>query len=347
MRLLVTGGCGFIGSAFLRHALAQGEVERLVCLDALTYSGRRENAAELEADRRFRLAEGDIADAELVSALLEEERPTAVINFAAESHVDRSLFAARRFVQTNIEGALCLLEAVRGVRERGVEPPRFLQVSTDEVYGDLGDDGDGLFREDTPLNPRNPYSATKAGADLLVQAFARTHELWAVVTRSSNNYGPRQFPEKLIPLMITNALEDKPLPVYGDGQNIRDWLWVDDNCAGVWAALQRGRPGAVYNLGGESERKNIDVVRGILGALGKPETLIQFVGDRPGHDRRYAIDCGLARGELGFAPAVSFEEGLARTVAWYRDHEDWWRPLRDASFEEYYRGHYGKLGLKT
>ena len=347
MRLFVTGGGGFIGSAFLRRALADGAVERLVCFDALTYSGRRENVTELEQDPRFRFVQGDIADAAAVGAVFEAERPTAVVNFAAESHVDRSLFAARRFVQTNIEGTLCLLEAVRGLQDTaGAEAPRFLQVSTDEVYGDLGADDDA-FREDTPLAPRNPYSATKAGADLLVQAFAETHGLWAVVTRSSNNYGPRQYPEKLIPLMITNAMEDRPLPVYGDGKNVRDWLWVDDNCEGVWAALTRGESGQVYNLGGESERENIQVVRGILAALDKPEGLIQYVGDRPGHDRRYAIDCSRAAAALGFRPAVGFEEGLTRTVRWYCDNEAWWRPLRDASFDAYYRTHYGKLGLRS
>ena len=345
MRLLVTGGCGFIGSAFLRHALAQPGVERVVNLDVLTYSGRVENVEELRADPRFRHVEADIADAEAVEALLREERPTALLNFAAESHVDRSLFAARRFVRTNVEGTLCLLEAARGLRDQGGHEVRFLQVSTDEVYGDLHDDDDA-FRETTPLDPRNPYSATKAGGDLLALAFARTHGLWLVVTRSSNNYGPRQYPEKLIPLMITNALEDKPLPVYGDGLNVRDWLWVEDNCAGIWAALTRGQSGRAYNLGGASERPNLAVVKGILGALGKPESLIRYVKDRPGHDRRYAIDFSRAREELGWAPRMSFEEGLQRTVAWYRDNQAWWRPLRDASFEDYYQRHYGRLGLK-
>ena len=344
MRLLVTGGCGFIGSAFLRHALAQPGVERVVDLDALTYSGRRENVVELEADPRFRHVQGDITDAALVDALLREERPTAIAHFAAESHVDRSLFAARRFVRTNVEGTLCLLEAARGLRDATGAEVRFLHVSTDEVYGDLETD-DGYFREDTPLDPRNPYSATKAGGDLLALAFARTHGLPLVVTRSSNNYGPRQFPEKLIPLMVTNALEDRPLPVYGDGRNVRDWLWVDDNCAGVWAALTRGAPGRVYNLGGGNERENIAIVRGILALLDKPESLITWVKDRPGHDRRYAIDATRAREELGWTPAMPFEQGLERTVRWYVDHQAWWRPLRDASFEAYYKAHYGKLGL--
>jgi dTDP-glucose 4,6-dehydratase len=344
MRLLVTGGCGFIASTFLRQALQRGEVERLVNVDALTYSGRRENVAELEPDPRFRNVELDICDAEGVERLVREERPDAIVNFAAESHVDRSLFAARRFVQTNIDGTLCLLEAARGLQLDSGKPMKFVQVSTDEVYGDLEDDG-GAFREDTPLDPRNPYSSTKAGGDLLALAFARTHKLWLVVTRASNNYGPRQFPEKLIPLMITNALEDKPLPVYGDGKNVRDWLWVEDHCEGVWAALTRGQPGQVYNFGGASERENIVIVRSILAALGKPETLIRYVNDRPGHDRRYAIDFSKAQAQLGWAPAMKFEEGLERTVAWYVENQAWWRPLRDATFEDYYKQHYGRLGL--
>jgi dTDP-glucose 4,6-dehydratase len=346
MRLLVTGCCGFIGSAFLRRALADDTVERLVNLDVLTYSGRRENDRELEADPRYRFVEGDIADASVVGDLFAEERFTAVVNFAAESHVDRSLFAARRFVRTNIEGTLCLLEAARGAQDASGESLRFVHVSTDEVYGDLGPN-DPAFSETTPLDPRNPYSATKAGADLLVQAFSHTHGLTAVVTRSSNNYGPRQYPEKLFPLMITNAIDDLPLPVYGDGENVRDWLWVEDNCEGVWAALQRGKSGEVYNFGGDSERSNIAVVKGILAALGKPESLITYVKDRPGHDRRYAIDFGKAQRELGFQPKMGFEQGLERTVAWYRDNDAWWRSLKGASFQEYYASHYGKLGLKA
>jgi dTDP-glucose 4,6-dehydratase len=346
MRLIVTGGCGFIASSFLRQALASGEVERLVNVDVLTYSGRKENVEELLADRRFRNVELDICDPQGVEALVREEKPDAIVNFAAESHVDRSLFAARRFVRTNIEGTLCLLEAARGLQTDSGQPVKFVQVSTDEVYGDLEDDA-GFFREDTPLDPRNPYSATKAGGDLLALAFARTHKLWLVVTRASNNYGPRQYPEKLIPLMITNALEDKPLPVYGDGKNVRDWLWVEDHCSGVWSALKRGQPGQVYTFGGASERENIVIVRSILAELKKPETLIRYVNDRPGHDRRYAIDFGKAREHLGWAPKMNFEEGLRRTIAWYVANQSWWRPLRDSSFDEYYAQHYGRLGLKS
>ncbi|MEZ6186752.1 MAG: dTDP-glucose 4,6-dehydratase [Planctomycetota bacterium] len=346
MRILVTGGCGFIGSGFLRYALAQPGVERVVNLDSLTYSGLEANVEELTSDARFRNVVGDITDAEKVKALLEEEDPTHVVNFAAESHVDRSLFAARMFVSTNIDGTLCLLEATRARQEATGKELRFLQISTDEVYGDLEDEN-GFFVETMPLDPRNPYSATKAGADLLALAFARTHGLWLVVTRSSNNYGPRQFPEKLIPLMITNALEGKQLPVYGDGKNVRDWLWVDDNCAGVWAALTKGQSGQAYNLGGASERQNLDVVKGILAALELPESMITYVKDRPGHDRRYAIDFSKAKRELGFEPQVSFEEGLQRTVAWYREHSAWWQKLKGGSFQDYYREHYGKLGLKS
>lgn len=346
MRLLVTGCCGFIGSAFLRRALADPKVERLVNLDVLTYSGRRENDAEIRDDPRYRFVEGDIADAEIVSTLFAEESFTAVVNFAAESHVDRSLFAARRFVKTNIEGTLCLLEGARAEQERTGNSLRFVHVSTDEVYGDLGPE-DPAFSEKTPLDPRNPYSATKAGADLLVQAFAATHKLEALVTRSSNNYGPRQYPEKLVPLMITNAIDDLPLPIYGDGLNVRDWLWVEDNCEGIFSALTKGKSGEVYNFGGESERTNLDVVRGILSALDKPESLLTYVNDRPGHDRRYAIDCRKAQSELGFTPGLRFEEGLERTVRWYVDNQDWWRPLKGGSFQEYYQKHYGKLGLST
>jgi dTDP-glucose 4,6-dehydratase len=350
MRLLVTGGCGFIGSAFLRLALERN-VERVVNLDALSYSGRRENQAELETDGRYRFVHGDVADAELVRKVFSEERIDHVAHFAAESHVDRSLFAARAFVKTNIEGTLALLEAARAAHAEGTFK-RFLHVSTDEVYGDLGETrgggrSDDIFRETTPLSPKNPYAATKAGADLLALSYVRTHGLPLVVTRSSNNYGPRQFPEKLMPLVISNAILGKPVPVYGDGKNIRDWLFVEDNCKGVWAALERGRVGEVYNIGGENERENLSVVKAILAALGKPESLIQFVKDRPGHDRRYALDSSKAKRELGWSPVVPFEKGLAETVAWYRKNEPWWRAIRDESFDDYYKKHYGKLGLKA
>lgn len=343
MRLLVTGGCGFIGSAFLRLALGKREVERLVNLDVLSYSGRRENQAECERDPRYRFVQGDVADAALVAEVFADERIDHVAHFAAESHVDRSLFSARAFVKTNVEGTLTLLEAARGAHADRTFA-RFLQVSTDEVYGDLGDTGD-VFRETTPLSPKNPYAATKASADLLALSYQRTHGLPLVVTRSSNNYGPRQFPEKLMPLAITNALLARPVPVYGDGLNVRDWLFVDDNCEGIWAALEKGRPGEVYNLGGENERHNLDVVKAILRAVGKPESLIQLVKDRPGHDRRYALESAKARRELGWKAGTPFEAGLARTVEWFRSNEPWWRAIRDESFDSWYGKHYGALGL--
>ncbi len=348
MRLLVTGGCGFIGSAFLRIALArpnERDVERVINLDVLAYSGRRENQAEVEKESRYRFVHGDVADTELVRKVFAEERIDHVVHFAAESHVDRSLFAAKAFVKTNVEGTLALLEAARAAHAEGTFK-RFLHISTDEVYGDLGETGD-IFRETTPLSPKNPYSASKAGADLLALSYARTHGLPVVVTRSSNNYGPRQFPEKLMPLVITNALLGKPVPVYGDGKNIRDWLFVEDNCRGVWAALEKGKTGEVYNIGGENERENIVVVKAILAALGKPESLITYVKDRPGHDRRYALDSGKAHRELGWKPVVPFDEGLKQTVKWYVSNEPWWRAIRDESFDDYYKKHYGKLGLKS
>ena len=344
MRLLVTGGCGFIGSALLRHVLARPEVERVVDLDVLSYSGRRENQSELEGNPRYRLVVGDIADAKLVTQLFEEERIDHVAHLAAESHVDRSLFAARAFVKTNVEGTLTLLEAARGAQAAG-RFQRFLHVSTDEVYGDLGETGD-VFRETTPLSPKNPYSATKASSDMLALSYYRTHQLPVVVTRSSNNYGPRQFPEKLMPLAITNLLLGKNVPVYGDGKNVRDWLYVEDNAAGLFLALTKGRLGEVYNLGGGNERENLVVVRALLAALGKDERSIEYVKDRPGHDRRYALDSSKAERELGFHPATPFDQGLAKTIAWYRANEPWWRAIRDDSFDAYYKRHYGALGLR-
>jgi dTDP-glucose 4,6-dehydratase len=344
MRLLVTGGCGFIGSAFVRHVLARGDVERVINLDVLSYSGRRENQSELESDPRYRLVVGDIADAKVVAQVFAEERIDHVAHLAAESHVDRSLFAARAFVRTNVEGTLTLLEAARAARDVG-RFERFLHVSTDEVYGDLGETAD-VFRETTPLSPKNPYSATKAGSDLLALSYARTFGLPVIVTRSSNNYGPRQFPEKLMPLAITNLILGKNVPVYGDGKNVRDWLFVEDNAAGLFTALTKGRSGEVYNLGGGNERENLVVVRAILGALGKDESSIEYVKDRPGHDRRYALDSTKAARELGWTPATPFERGLERTIEWYRKNEAWWRAIRDDSFDAYYKRHYGALGMR-
>jgi len=334
MNLLITGGCGFIGSNLVRLILAERPGWRVVNLDKLTYAGNPENLADLAGHPGYRFAHGDIADGTLVGQLLREERVEAVMHLAAESHVDRSILAPAVFIETNVRGTQVLLEAVR---ELGVR--RFVHVSTDEVYGSLGPEG--LFTEETPLAPTSPYSASKAGSDLLALAYARTFQLPVVVTRCSNNYGPYQFPEKLIPLMIANALRDLPLPVYGDGQNVRDWIHVEDHCRGLLAALERGRAGEVYNFGAASERKNLQIVRLVLERLGKPESLIRHVTDRPGHDRRYAIDSAKAARELGWAPRRKFEEALADTVTWYLDHRPWWERILSGEYTRYYAQQYG------
>jgi dTDP-glucose 4,6-dehydratase len=336
MRLLVTGGAGFIGSNFVRLALAEGWTSRIVVLDLLTYAGNPDNLADLAADPRFRFVRGDIADREAVRRALAGPEPLdAIVNFAAESHVDRSIEDAGAFVRTNVAGTQVLLDAAR---QAGVG--RFLQVSTDEVYGSLAP-GDPAFTERTPLAPNSPYAASKAAADLLCRAAAKTYGLPVVVTRCSNNYGPYQFPEKLIPLFVTNALEDRPLPVYGDGLQVRDWIHVEDHCRGLWAALTRGRAGEVYNLGGDGVRTNLDITRRILGLLGRPESLIRHVGDRRSHDRRYAVDWSKARAELGWAPRRTLDTGLPPTVEWYVRHEAWWRKVKSgayaADYERLYR----------
>ena len=333
MRLLVTGGCGFIGSNFLRLALSDRPDVRVVNLDALTYAGNPENLDGVDRDPRYEFVKGSIVDEALVDRLIGGAE--AVVNFAAESHVDRSLYGPVDFVRTNLQGTATLLEAAR---RHGTK--RFVQVSTDEVYGSLP--AEGFFTETTPLHPNNPYSATKAAADLMVAAYVHTFGLPAVTTRSSNNYGPYQHPEKLIPLCVTNALEGKECPVYGDGMQVRDWLHVRDNARGIWAALEKGRPGEVYNFGGGNERPNLDVVRAILGCVGKPESLIKFVKDRPGHDRRYAIDCSKAKRELGWSPSVAFEKGLRETVAWYRENAPWIARVKSGEYRQYYEKHYGK-----
>ncbi len=332
MRLLVTGGCGFIGSHFVRMALGRRKV-RVVNLDALTYAGNPENLADVERDPRYRFVKGSICDADPLDVLV-REGVDAIVNFAAESHVDRSLYGPIEFVRTNLEGTATLLEAAKrhGVR-------RFLQVSTDEVYGSLP--RGGKFRESTPLHPNNPYSSTKAAADLMVQAYVHTFGVDAVITRSSNNYGPRQYPEKFIPLFVSNALEDRPCPLYGDGMHVRDWLHVEDNCRGILAALEKGKAGEVYNLGGGNERPNLRVARAILKELGKPESLVTFVKDRPGHDRRYAIDCSKSRRELGWSPRVAFERGLRDTVRWYRENREWVSRIKSGAYREYYARQYG------
>jgi dTDP-glucose 4,6-dehydratase len=332
MRLLVTGAAGFIGSNFVRLALAEGWAERVVVLDLLTYAGNLDNLEGLEADRRYRFVRGDIADAAGVERLFTDAGTgplDAVVNFAAESHVDRSIEDASAFIRTNVAGTQVLLD---GARRHSVG--RFLQVSTDEVYGSLG--ANGHFTEATPLAPNSPYAASKAAADLLCRAACGTYGLPVVITRCSNNYGPYQFPEKLIPLFVTNALEGQPLPVYGDGRQIRDWIHVEDHCRGLFAALTRGRPGEVYNFGGAGERTNLDITRLILKHLARPESLITHVGDRLNHDRRYAIEWSKAKAELGWAPRCSLETGLPATIEWYRANEAWWRRVKDGTYRQDY-----------
>ncbi len=332
---LVTGGCGFIGSNFIRLLLRDRPGATVVNLDVLTYAGNPENLADLERDPRYRFVRGSITDPAAVAQAI-GDGVDGIVNFAAESHVDRSLRDASVFLETNVLGTQVLLDAALRL------PPKcFLQISTDEVYGSLGESG--RFTEESPLAPSSPYSASKAAADLLVRAAHYAFGFPVVITRSSNNYGPYQFPEKLIPLFLTNAMEDRPLPVYGTGRNVRDWIYVEDNCAGILAALERGRPGAVYNLGGGHEVSNLDVTQAILRATGKPETLIRFVTDRPGHDFRYALDASLAIRELGWSPRVSFADGIERTATWYRERRTWWERVKTGAYRDYYRTQYGEL----
>ena len=311
MNVLVTGGAGFIGSNFVRQRRRTHPSDVLVVLDALTYAGNLSSLADLPG---VTFVHGDICDGALVEQILSQHRIDAIVHFAAESHVDRSILGPGAFVRTNVVGTATLLEKARAAQIR-----RFVHVSTDEVYGDLGKD-DPPFHEQTPLAPRSPYSASKASSDLLAFAWFETYQFPVLITRCSNNYGPYQFPEKLVPLMILNALSDTPLPVYGDGQNVRDWIHVEDHCTAVACVLDRGRPGQVYNIGGRAERKNLEVFHAILQALGKPTSLIRYVADRPGHDRRYAIDDRKIERELGWVRTHSFEEGLAATIAWYQQH---------------------------
>ncbi len=336
MNILVTGGAGFIGANHVRWLLGRTE-DRVINLDLLTYAGNLENLAGFEDNPRYRFVHGDIGDAALVARVLAEERIEAVINFAAESHVDRSLDAPRLFIETNVLGTQTLLAAASAARVA-----RFLQVSTDEVYGSLG--ATGTFAEESPLAPNSPYAASKAAADLVCRAYGHTFGLPVLITRCSNNYGPFQFPEKLIPLMIANALEGKPLPVYGDGLHVRDWLFVEDHCTAIDAVLRRGRPGQTYNIGGGNEWPNIEIVRLLLRLLDRPESLITFVPDRPGHDRRYAIDAAKIRRELGWAPAHDFAQGVSATVDWYRDNRSWWERIRSGAYRAYYERMYGAGG---
>jgi dTDP-glucose 4,6-dehydratase len=327
VKLLVTGGAGFIGSNFVRRRR-----DKTVVLDALTYAGNLESLAGVNG---FEFVKGDICDGPLVEKVLADFGIDSIVHFAAESHVDRSILGPAAFVQTNVVGTATLLEKAKAA---GVK--RFVHVSTDEVYGDLSAT-DPAFTEETPIRPRSPYSASKAGSDHLVRAYFETYRFPTLITRCSNNYGPYQFPEKLIPLMILNALEDKPLPVYGDGMNVRDWIHVEDHCAAVERVLESGKEGEVYNIGGRSERPNIEIVKAILKALGKPESLIKFVTDRPGHDRRYAIDDRKIEKELGWVRARSLDEGLASTIEWYRTHEAWVQAVKSGEYRHWYEKNYG------
>jgi len=329
MKILVTGGAGFIGSSFIRYALETRKGIEIVNFDLLTYAGNLGNLAEVANDSRYQFVRGDIAENSHVEKVFRKHRPDVVVNFAAETHVDRSIENSAPFVRANVEGTRCLLDQARAHKVS-----RFIQISTDEVYGSLG--STGSFREDSPLDPSSPYSASKAAADLMALSYFRTYRLPCVVTRCSNNYGPYQFPEKLIPVLITNAMEDRPLPIYGDGLNVREWIFADEHSRAVLTALDRGAPGEVYNIGSGYEKTNIDVVREVLRLLGKPESLIHYVKDRPGHDRRYAIDCSKIRKEWNWQPRIDFSTGLASTIDWYRKHQDWIREIKDASYLSYY-----------
>jgi len=337
VKVLITGGAGFIGSNFIYFMREAHPEYELICLDKLTYAGNLATLEPVINAPKFRFIRGDIADRETVNRVFAEEQPEVVVNFAAESHVDRSIEDPGVFLQTNIIGTQVLLDACR---KDGIA--RYHQVSTDEVYGDLPlDRPDLLFTEDTPLHASSPYSASKAAADLLCQAYHRTYGLPITISRCSNNYGPCQFPEKLIPLMIANALADKPLPVYGKGLNVRDWLYVEDHCKAIALILERGKEGRVYNIGGHNERKNIDIVKLICKVLGKPESLITYVTDRKGHDLRYAIDPARIHRELGWLPDVNFEVGIEKTIQWYLEHRAWWEEIVSGEYQEYYERMYG------
>jgi len=329
MKILVTGGAGFIGSNYVRHVLTAHPGDSVVNLDKLTYAGNLENLRDVESNARYAFVHGDICDGARVREAM--RGVDAVVHFAAETHVDRSNLGADDFLRTNVTGTFTLLEAARELKVN-----RFLAVSTDEVYGSIAE---GAARESDPLNPSNPYSASKAAADLLVRAYWTTHRFPVMITRSSNNFGPYQYPEKVIPLFVTNALEGKPLPLYGDGRNVRDWLYVLDNCAAIDLVLRKGQDGEIYNIGGSNEVENITLTRTILHLLDKPETFITRVADRPGHDRRYALDSGKIH-DLGWAPAYSFEAALRATVDWYRAHEAWWKPIKSGAFKAYYARQY-------
>lgn len=333
MKLLVTGGAGFIGSCFIRTMLAE-EPDSIINLDKLTYAGNLDNLAQVMSHQRYRFVHGDICDAALVAGIFAVEKPDAVIHFAAESHVDRSILAPGAAFDTNLRGTFTLLEAARA---HGVG--RFVHVSTDEVYGSLEEPLEA--DENFPLRASSPYSAAKAGSDLLALSYHTTYKLPVLVTRASNNYGPYQFPEKLIPLMISNALAGKPLPVYGDGLQVRDWLYVEDHCRGILSVLRRGRTGEIYNIAGNASLPNLDVIRKILAATGKPESLIRYVTDRPGHDRRYALTSAKLIRETGWSPGMQFERGLAETVRWYQTNGEWVARVKSGEYQRFYADNYG------
>lgn len=337
MTIIVTGGAGFIGSNFIFHMLEVYPEYRIICLDKLTYAGNLSTLEKVKDNKNFRFVKADICDRQAVYKLFEEENPDIVVNFAAESHVDRSIETPEIFLQTNIIGTAVLMDACR---KYGIK--RYHQVSTDEVYGDLPlDRKDLFFTEETPIHTSSPYSASKASSDLLVQAYARTYSLPCTISRCSNNYGPYHFPEKFIPLIIANALNDKPLPVYGKGENIRDWLYVEDHCIAIDLIIRKGTEGEIYNIGGHNEKTNLEVVKTVLSELGKPESLITYVSDRPGHDRRYAIDPAKIHHELGWLPATPFEEGIKKTVHWYLENRTWWENIISGEYANYYKKMYG------
>lgn len=338
MTIIVTGGAGFIGSNFVFFQLEKHPEDRVVCVDALTYAGNLKTLAPVMDNPNFRFVKADIANRDEINKIFEEEKPDIIVNFAAESHVDRSITNPEIFLRTNIMGTQVLMDACR---KYGIK--RYHQVSTDEVYGDLPlDKPDLSFTEETPIHTSSPYSASKASADLLVQAYARTFKIPVSITRCSNNYGPYHFPEKLIPLMISRALADESLPVYGKGENIRDWLYVEDHCVAIDLVMRKGREGEVYNVGGHNERSNLEVVKTILRELDKPESLITYVTDRPGHDMRYAIDPTKIHNELGWLPATSFDEGIKKTIRWYLNNRSWWEDILKGDYQDYYEKMYGE-----
>ncbi len=335
MKILITGGAGFIGSNFIHYVIQKYPDYEIINLDKLTYAGNLENLKEIENNPNYHFIKGDICDRKLVTSIVENFKIQVIINFAAESHVDRSIMGADVFIQTNVVGTQTLLEVAR---EKKIE--KFVQISTDEVYGSL--DANGKFKEDTPLHPNSPYSASKASADLLALAYHHTFGTPVIITRCSNNYGPYQFPEKLIPLMIINALNNKPLPIYGDGRNIRDWIFVKDHCEAILTVLENGKIGEIYNIGAENEKTNIEIVKLILKELNKDESLITFVKDRPGHDKRYAIDANKIKTQLGWKPKHTFETALKATINWYLENKSWWNKIISGEYLKYYKKWYGE-----